>query len=113
MRSARRVGDYDPDPTQYEQYQWMQTETTDYESGQWMFSNARPESVNPADVLMFINGTTRGVAVSEIPTIEVTSKDVDGPYRINEEDFDAKIHKKVTAEKSKAESTKAEKEAKA
>lgn len=46
-----------------------------------------------------------------VPTILVTSKDVDGPYRINEEDFDAKVHKKFVVAAEKAEA-KAEKEAK-
>ena len=34
--------------------------------------------------------------MAEVPTILVTSKDVDGPYKINEEDFDEKVHTKAS-----------------
>jgi hypothetical protein len=40
--------------------------------------------------------------MAEVKTILVTSKDVDGPYRINEEDFDGAIHKHASAAKEAA-----------
>jgi hypothetical protein len=40
--------------------------------------------------------------MAEVKTILVTSKDVDGPYRINEEDFDETLHRHVSAAKEAA-----------
>jgi hypothetical protein len=40
--------------------------------------------------------------MAEVKTILVTSQEVEGPYRINEEDFDEKIHKHVSAAKEAA-----------